>query len=285
MHELSRPLAQRRIAYRLVNVFAETAFGGNPLAVVEDARGLSDDTMQAIARQFNLSETSFILPSTVAAARVRIFTPTYEMAFAGHPTLGTASVVGERAGDAFALELAAGLIPVRRVGHCWRLAANAASDRPMAATPPELAAMLGLPVASLRGPARWLDCGTEQPMIELNSPADVAACRIDGALMQRYSSNRSGQAKCYVFARDGDDFSARYFWLSGTGVSEDPGTGSACANLGRWWQLTQGDRPLHARVRQAMQSSRPSLLTLDVEGGQVEVGGQVIAIGSGELHW
>lgn len=286
MPEPTHPEALTTIAYRIVNVFAETAFGGNPLAVVEDARGLSDATMQAIARQFNLSETSFILPSSVAAARVRIFTPTYEMPFAGHPTLGTASVVAERFGDAFTLELAAGLIPVRRVDSTWRLAANAASHRPMAATPAELAAMLGLPEASLRGPALWLDCGTEQPMIELHSPADVAACRIDAALMARYSSNRSGQAKCYVFARDGDDFVARYFWLSGAAaVSEDPGTGSACANLGRWWELTQGERPLHARVRQAIDSGRPSLLNLDVENGQVEVGGQVIAIGGGTLHW
>lgn len=276
------------LRYRFVNVFAETAFGGNPLAVVEDASGLSDATMQAIARQFNLSETTFVLPATVAtaAARVRIFTPTYEMPFAGHPTLGTASVVGERAGDAFALEMAAGIIPVRRVDGHWRLAANRASHRPMDATPSQLAAMLGLPEASLRGPALWLDCGTEQPMIELHRPADVAACRIDAALMTRYSSNRSGQAKCYVFARDGADFVARYFWMSdAAGVSEDPGTGSACANLGRWWQLTEGDRPLHARVRQAWQSDRPSLLTLDVENGQVDVGGKVIAIGGGTLHW
>ena len=274
------------VRYRIVNVFAETPFGGNPLAVVEHAEGLDDITMQAIARQFNLSETTFIFPSTTAAARVRIFTPTYEMPFAGHPTLGTAAVIGEAAGDSFDLELAAGLIPVRRVDGRWRLRANAASHRPMAAAPAELAAMLGLPVASLAGPALWVDCGTEQPMIELKTPDDVEACRIDAALMTRWSTNRTGQAKTYVFARDGNDFVARYFWMSGAaGVSEDPGTGSACANLGRWWQLTHGDQALHALVRQARFSGRASLLTLDVEGGEVEVGGRVIAVGSGELRW
>ncbi len=80
----------RTYAFRIVNVFAETTFGGNPLCVFEDARGLSDDEMRALARQFNLSETTFILPSETADAHVRIFTPGYEMRFAGHPTLGTA---------------------------------------------------------------------------------------------------------------------------------------------------------------------------------------------------
>src|SRR3546814_5089723 len=75
-------------AFRLLNVFAQTTFGGNPLCVFEDARGLDDQAMLDLARQFNLSETTFILPSAQADARVRIFTPGYEMRFAGHPTLG-----------------------------------------------------------------------------------------------------------------------------------------------------------------------------------------------------
>src|SRR6186997_1196236 len=84
----------RQYAFRIVNVFArEGRLTGNPLAVIEDARGLDDAAMQALARQFNLSETTFILPSDKATARVRIFTPSYEMPFAGHPTLGTAHVV------------------------------------------------------------------------------------------------------------------------------------------------------------------------------------------------
>jgi trans-2,3-dihydro-3-hydroxyanthranilate isomerase len=83
----------RRYDFRLVNVFAETIFGGNPLCVFTDARGLTDVEMQALALQFNLSETTFVLPSETATARVRIFTPTFEMAFAGHPTLGSAHVI------------------------------------------------------------------------------------------------------------------------------------------------------------------------------------------------
>ncbi len=79
--------------FRIVNVFAESPLGGNPLCVFEDARDLDDATMQALALQFNLSETTFVLPAANATARVRIFTPTFEMPFAGHPTLGTAHVV------------------------------------------------------------------------------------------------------------------------------------------------------------------------------------------------
>ena len=79
--------------FRIVNVFAEAPLAGNPLAVFEDARGLDAATMQALALQFNLSETTFVLPSDIATAKVRIFTPSFEMPFAGHPTLGSAHVV------------------------------------------------------------------------------------------------------------------------------------------------------------------------------------------------
>ena len=103
--------------FRIVNVFTQNQgpFTGNPLCVFENGGGLSTDEMQALARQFNLSETTFILPSTRADARVRIFTPTYEMAFAGHPTLGTAHVCRalKLGGDSLVLEMQAGLIPVR----------------------------------------------------------------------------------------------------------------------------------------------------------------------------
>src|SRR5512136_1015978 len=114
-------------AYRLVNVFAEAPLAGNPLCVFEDARGLDAATMQALALQFNLSETTFILPSDRATARVRIFTPTFEMPFAGHPTLGTAHVVRAltQAGDAVTLEMGAGVIPVEARGDTWMLQANA----------------------------------------------------------------------------------------------------------------------------------------------------------------
>src|SRR5579863_5352963 len=106
--------------YRLMNVFTRDGqpLSGNPLCVFEDGSGLDTATMQALARQFNLSETTFLLPSERADARVRIFTPGYEMPFAGHPTLGSAAVCRAlmRGGDALTLELQAGVIAVTAVG-------------------------------------------------------------------------------------------------------------------------------------------------------------------------
>lgn len=277
-----------RVRYRLLNVFAETPFGGNPLAVIEDGSELSDGEMQLIARQFNLSETTFLLPSNRAAARIRIFTPTYEMAFAGHPTLGSAQVVSElwAAGEYFQLEMEAGLIPVQAENGRWTLSANSPTVRPMEASPAELAAMLNLPVAAIAGPALWLNCGTEQPMIPLTSVEYIHACRPDPVLISKFGTNSTGQAKAYVFARTQDGFESRYFWMTDkTSISEDPGTGSACANLGGWWLATEGTKSLDARINQGTFINRPNLLTLQVRDGKIQVGGRVIEVGLGELHW
>ena len=111
-----------RYAFRIVNVFTVDAdrFSGNPLCVFEDARGLSDAQMQALTRQFNLSESTFIFPSDTASAHVRIFTPAFEMPFAGHPTLGTAHVVRAlRGGDQISLAMKAGIVPVMAHRDTW----------------------------------------------------------------------------------------------------------------------------------------------------------------------
>jgi trans-2,3-dihydro-3-hydroxyanthranilate isomerase len=138
--------------FRIVNVFTVGGdrLSGNPLCVFEDARGLSDAQMQALARQMNLSETTFVLPAEAAGAtvRVRIFTPSFEMPFAGHPTLGTAHVVRSLRGkgDALSLETRAGVVDVRANGDAWTLrAAKPPATRPVAASRAELASMVGLP--------------------------------------------------------------------------------------------------------------------------------------------
>ena len=114
--------------YRLVNVFtqARAPLSGNPLCVFERAQSLDAPRMQALALQFNLSETTFILPSERASARVRIFTPGYELPFAGHPTLGTAHVCRALGlgGDRITLEMAAGVIVVRAAADRWTLQSN-----------------------------------------------------------------------------------------------------------------------------------------------------------------
>src|SRR5690348_15918472 len=134
------------LAFRIVNVFAESPLAGNPLAVIEDAGGLDDATMQALALQFNLSETTFVLPSATATARVRIFTPTFEMPFAGHPTLGTAHVVRALtgAGNRVTIEMCAGVIAVVVVGDRWSVNGKAPRHRPTMASRGALTVMLGL---------------------------------------------------------------------------------------------------------------------------------------------
>lgn len=276
-----------QIAYQILNVFAEESFGGNPLAVIEDGSQLSDREMQLVARQFNLSETTFLLPSERASARVRIFTPGYEMPFAGHPTLGSAQVVRalHGTGDAITLDMQAGVIPVRAEGERWTLSANAPTQRPMEASPAELAAMLGLPAEAIAGPCLWVSCGNEQAMIPLASPEFVHACRPDAELMRRDSVNDTGKPKAYVFARTEHGFESRFFWTPDTGIAEDPGTGSAAANLGGWWLATQGDAPLQATIRQGSAMGRPNVLSLQVRDGGIEVGGRVQLLGRGTLQW
>src|SRR5271154_4533078 len=134
--------------FRIVNVFtrAQGALTGNPLCVFENGSGLSTEAMQAVARQFNLSETTFILPSSRANARVRIFTPSYEMAFAGHPTLGSAHVCRDLqlGGDSLVLEMQAGLIPVQAQAARWTLTAPDAPCRELDVSRAVLAATLNL---------------------------------------------------------------------------------------------------------------------------------------------
>ena len=150
-------LHHRLLNYRILNVFTDgdNPFSGNPLCVFEDAEGLSDNDMQALARQLNLSETTFITPGTVGvSANVRIFTPSYEMPFAGHPTLGTAYVVRElsSAGHSVVLRMPAGDIPVRVADDVWTLQANAPVSYRVDVSHSDLTAMIGLPAD--RGRAR-----------------------------------------------------------------------------------------------------------------------------------
>jgi len=270
-------------AFRIVNVFAESPLAGNPLCVFEDARGLDDTTMQALALQFNLSETTFVLPSTAATARVRIFTPAFEMPFAGHPTLGSAHVVRalRTAGDALTLDMKAGIIPVTAAGDVWTLQANAPTHRASAASAAELAAMLGLEPRDLgAGPPLWVDTGSEQLIIPLASFAAVrrAAPRADALFTHGSNGQR---AMAYVFARDGDRVLSRFFFPKYGAVVEDPGTGSACANLGGWLLATEATLPQRVTISQGETVGRQGLkVTAD---RRILVSGRVVELGRGTI--
>ncbi len=280
------------LAYRLLNVFtvAGQRLSGNPLCVFEDGRGVEPPLMQALARQLNLSETTFLLPPgrPGAAARVRIFTPDFEMPFAGHPTLGSAHVARALGlgGDALVLELEAGLVPVTAEGHRWTLtAARAPAVREPAAAPDELAAMLGLAPGAV-GRARWVDTGVEQLVVPLATAADVAAARPSAEALDRLARLPGGEAMAYVWAEAAPgEVEARFFFMAGGGVVEDPATGSACANLGGWLLATGAPLPARRLVRQGRAVQRPSELRLEVTAeGAVRVSGEVVELGRGTMR-
>lgn len=273
-------------SFRLVNVFAETPLGGNPLAVFEDASGLDDATMQALALQFNLSETTFILPSATATARVRIFTPTFEMPFAGHPTLGTAQVVHslKNCGERLTLEMQAGRIPVSMTDDLWTLTAAQPTTRAPQASRAELAQALGLNEADIGATPLWVDTGSDQLVIPLTSAEAMRRCLPDAALMRRYCKN-GPRILAYVWADSGpQEAQVRFFFNKHGSVVEDPGTGSACANLGGYLLAAGRKGPLAWTLRQGDQVGRPCVLQLTLGAdGTIQVGGQVVEIGRGQI--
>jgi PhzF family phenazine biosynthesis protein len=277
------------VRYRIVNVFAESPLAGNPLCVFEDGSALDGATMQALALQFNLSETTFILPASdkAATARVRIFTPAFEMPFAGHPTLGTAHVVRDlkNAGDAVRLEMQAGVIPVNAIGDVWTLQANAPRTSKPQVTRAEFARMLGLEAADVLDGALWVDTGSEQLIMPLASTEAVERCQPNAELLARYSVGNKRKGLAYVWARvDDTTVCARFFFTKYGSVIEDPGTGSACANLGGWFIAQGAPLPLAITVLQGDQIGRPCRLGLQVDAQQrILVSGRVIALGRGEI--
>jgi trans-2,3-dihydro-3-hydroxyanthranilate isomerase len=273
--------------YRLVNVFTLSAdrLSGNPLCVFEDARGLDGAMLQALARQFNLSETTFIYPSATATAHVRIFTPAFEMPFAGHPTLGTAHVVRaiKNRGDALTLEMKAGVIPVTAAGDTWTLQAGVPRWQAVSARREALAEMLDVETDDVGDAPLWVDTGAEQLIIPLRSAAAVERCRPVAELLAVHGRASEERHMAYAWApADENEIRARFFFLKGTSITEDPATGSACANLGGWFVATGAPLPLVRRVRQGEAVGRPSLLGLKVDTEQrIFVSGEVIELGRG----
>jgi PhzF family phenazine biosynthesis protein len=272
--------------YHLVNVFAEELFGGNPLCVFENGEGLSEADMQALALQFNLSETTFILPSSVATAHVRIFTPTFEMPFAGHPTLGTAHVARSlmRTGDAVTLEMKAGIIPVTADGDRWELAANAPAFRDLETSKAELATTLALDERDVLNGARWVNTGSEQLIVPLASADAVKRTAPVADLMKRITST-AGRSMVYVFAPNGHGkILSRFFFLKHTSVIEDPGTGSATANLGGW-MIGTNRVPITLSIEQGAAVNRLCHLGLRVNADkEIFVTGKVVELGRGVVN-
>lgn len=280
------------------DVFTTRRFGGNPLAVVHGADHLDSARMQAIAREFNLSETVFVLNSGVADARIRIFTPGQELPFAGHPNVGAAVILARRKAtqaEALRLEQPAGIVVARlsRNPSGTVVAAEIEAPRPFAAgaalDPAAIAACCGLPEGALHlGAHRPMlaGCGLDFALAELQDAALLAEAAPDAAAFRRLFRRATGvllHAPLGVGRRRARMFSPL------DGIPEDPATGSAaCALAGLLLQIHGGAR-LSLELEQGVEMGRPSLMQLTAERDaagaiRVRVGGGVVPVASGLLR-
>jgi trans-2,3-dihydro-3-hydroxyanthranilate isomerase len=283
-----------------VDVFTDRRFGGNPLAVFPRAEGLSTEQMQAIAGEFNLSETTFVLPPRDPAhtAEVRIFTTKYEMAFAGHPNVGTAFVVGrQRAShEPLVFEEKAGLVPINLLtADDTVVGAQLTAPQPLQRGDDDIysdivAACCGLDVADIETHHHMpciAGCGTSFVFAELKSREALARAQPRGELLVRHLAAATGVHLYWRDGVEGIDIRARMFAHV---VWEDPATGSANVALaGLLASLRpEDDLDLRLRIAQGIEMGRPSLMhaEADKRGGQViatRIGGRCVAVMQGTL--
>lgn len=297
------------LTYEVVDVFTDQAFGGNPLAVVFGGEELSTEQMQTIAREFNFSESTFVLPpkNPENTAEVRIFTPTREVPFAGHPNVGTATVLawrcevfGKKLSERLLFEEKAGLVPVeilrgdgKPVGA--KLTAPQSFMSGAEACPIEVAACLGLkPEQILTSSHKPMigSVGLEFIIAELKDRAALAQAepnpvelktRLGGLMV-------TPDVHCYVRVdEDGLDIRSRMF-APLDGIVEDPATGSANAALtGLLASLSDVvDGTVTYRIAQGVEMGRPSLLLgeADRKAGQttaIRIGGRSVLVMRGEI--
>jgi trans-2,3-dihydro-3-hydroxyanthranilate isomerase len=288
--------------YCTLDVFTERRFGGNPLAVVLDARGIDDATMQSVTREFNYSETTFVLPpaNPAHAARVRIFTPGGELPFAGHPTVGTAFALASfgRIGPGvhdIVFEEGVGPVPVSIDRHpdgsihCCTLTTAQSPERVEAIEDRAgVASMLGLAAnAVLSRPEVW-SCGVPFLVVPLASVDALSAARLDLEQWHALLGARSTQM-VYPVARSGDATWRVRMFAPGFGVAEDPATGSAAAALAGWLAEHAGNDGLQNwQILQGLEMGRPSAIALSYDqtgrtARRVRVGGRAVVVARGTL--
>lgn len=299
--------------FHTLDVFTDRRFGGNPLAVLTDARGLTDDQMIWITREFNLSETVFVLPATDRAhtRRLRIFTPGRELPFAGHPTVGTAfllaatgmipTVDGE---NHIVFDEGVGAVPVmiraeRGSPVSARLTtAGAPEFRDGAPSAAEIAAMLSLGVADVavgEFAPQFVSCGVPFLLAPLASRDAVSRARLDRAVFERVLAN-AWSKEVFLFdasaaaGTNNGAVRARMF-APDLGIGEDPATGSAAACLAAYLatRTANSDALLRWTVEQGFEMGRPSVLELSAEksGAQVtavHVGGKSVLVSEGIIQ-
>lgn len=292
----------RSYRFHTCDVFTSRRFGGNPLAVFADARGIADAEMQAIAREFNFSETTFVLPPADPrhAAQVRIFTPRMEIPFAGHPTVGTTFVLATlglvpAAATEIVLEEKVGLVPVRierdgaRIARCTLSVAQLPQQLPPAPPAAALAPTLSLAAEDVRDGAQGWTCGLPFLVIPLASTDALARCRVDIARLDSTLADYPTR-KLYPVARLGENrYRVRMFAPIG-GVPEDPATGSAAAAFAGWLAgQTSGNGTQRFALEQGIEMGRPSEIDLEFDRAAhgvtaVRVSGASVMVTEGSLQ-
>jgi trans-2,3-dihydro-3-hydroxyanthranilate isomerase len=274
------------LRYVVADVFTDTPLTGNQLAVFTDGRDVDEETMQVLAREMNLSETVFVLPPEDGGhARIRIFTPVSELPFAGHPVLGSAFVLAQPLQLVeIRLETQSGIVPVAleregpRITFGWM-------QQPIPEWEPfseaeELQEALG--VRSLL-PVDFYRLGPGHVYVALGTEDEVAALKPDFNLLERFDAGIN------CFAGEGSRWKTRMF-APGSGVAEDPATGSAAGplaiHLSRHGWIAFGDE---IEISQGAELKRPSKLYARAEGSgeqieRVEVGGSAVVVARGEFR-
>jgi trans-2,3-dihydro-3-hydroxyanthranilate isomerase len=270
--------------YVVADVFTDVPLAGNQLAVFTDAREIPEERLQPLARELNLSETVFVYPAAGEGhARIRIFTPTLELPFAGHPVLGTAFVLGGPLQlEELRLETGAGVVPIRlerdgsRIVFGWMRQPPTTWEEYEQAD--ELLALLGVERSGL--PVELYRQGPGHVLLELEAPEAVAALRPDFAALKELSPYGTG-----CFARADGIWKYRSF-VPAHGVDEDPATGSAAGplalHLARHGRIGFGDE---IEIRQGEEVGRPSTLRAVARSEEdVEVGGSAVVVARGEFR-
>ncbi|HEV2686431.1 MAG TPA: PhzF family phenazine biosynthesis protein [Actinomycetota bacterium] len=275
--------------YVLVDVFARAPLEGNGLAVFPDPGSVDQAQMQKIAREMNLSETTFVTGVNGDGYDVRIFTPSDELPFAGHPTLGTSWVLRRHLGaledDEITQRSAAGETRVTfDAARVWL--ARSGSDDGDLDDVGEMLSLLGISEGEVGFDARAIggqnatlrpaitDIGVEQLMLPVSSPEIVAGLRAPTSVP--YADG------VYCFAPLGEGRVKARFFAPGIGVSEDPATGSAATGLGVYLGTRAGD--LDIEIEQGAEIARPSFISVQAPNGSARVGGEVRLVTEATLH-
>jgi PhzF family phenazine biosynthesis protein len=275
--------------FKQVDVFTAAPYFGNPLAVVLDGSGLNTEQMQRFAHWTNLSETTFLLPPVNAAAdyAVRIFTPTFELPFAGHPTLGSCHAWLQAGGQAkkemIVQECGVGLVRIKRevIAGQQRLAFAAPPLIRGGRLPEEniahIARGLGLPRDAVLH-AAWCDNGPQWQAVMLRSAADVLAAKPDAALLNDIEFGLVGAHS----PGSACAFEVRAFFRGASGLTEDPVTGSLNAALAQWL-MDAGLAPDQYIAAQGTALGRAGRVYLQRDGADIWVGGEVVTCVEGSV--